>query len=111
MHGSAAINTWRLHRTVVSRQDGARKVLSAFTDYGAPEGGTGPSMVIPLNVLEKSINKRVQLLLKDNRILEAKLVGYDDDMNMALAATEETQQDNVGRLGSRVLRATNLVPT
>ena len=25
-------------------------------------------MVMPLNVLEKSINKRVQLLLKDNRI-------------------------------------------
>ena len=109
MHGSAAINTWRLHRTVVSRQDGARKVLSAFRVYGAPEGGTDPSMVMPLNVLEKSVNKRVQLLLKDNRILEGKLVGYDDYMNMVLEDTEETKEDNVRRVGTVVLRGNNVV--
>src|SRR2546427_219643 len=59
-------------------------------------------MVMPLNVLEKSINKRVQLLLKDNRILEGKLVGYDDYMNMVLEDTEETKEDNVRRVGTEV---------
>ena len=41
-------------------------------------------MVMPLHVLEKSMNKKVSLLLKDNRILEGKLVGYDDYMNIVL---------------------------
>jgi small nuclear ribonucleoprotein len=66
-------------------------------------------MVMPLNVLEKSINKRVQLLLKDNRILEGKLVGYDDYMNMVLEDTEETKEDNVRRVGTVVLRGNNVV--
>ena len=66
-------------------------------------------MVMPLNVLEKSINKRVQLLLKDSRILEGKLVGYDDYMNMVLEDTEETKEDNVRRVGTVVLRGNNVV--
>jgi small nuclear ribonucleoprotein len=66
-------------------------------------------VVMPLNVLEKSINKRVQLLLKDNRILEGKLVGYDDYMNMVLEDTEETKEDNVRRVGTVVLRGNNVV--
>ena len=72
------------------------------------KGGTS-FMVMPLNVLEKSINKRVQLLLKDNRILEGKLVGYDDYMNMVLEDTEETKEDNVRRVGTVVLRGNNVV--
>jgi len=109
MHGFAAINTLATASRGRIAMDDARKVLSAFTDYGAPEGGTGPSMVMPLNVLEKSINKRVQLLLKDNRILEGKLVGYDDYMNMVLEDTEETKEDNVRRVGTVVLRGNNVV--
>ena len=66
-------------------------------------------VVMPLNVLEKSINKRLQLLLKDNRILEGKLVGYDDYMNMVLEDTEETKEDNVRRVGTVVLRGNNVV--
>ena len=71
--------------------------------------GERPFMVMPLNVLEKSINKRVQLLLKDNRLLEGKLVGYDDYMNMVLEDTEETKEDNVRRVGTVVLRGNNVV--
>lgn len=71
--------------------------------------GEIPSMVMPLNVLEKSINKRVQLLLKDNRLLEGKLVGYDDYMNMVLEDTEETKDENVRRIGTVVLRGNNVV--
>jgi len=57
-------------------------------------------MVMPLNVLEKSINKRISLLLKDNRILDGKLVGYDEYMNMVLEDTEETKDEQVRRIGT-----------
>ena len=42
-------------------------------------------MVMPLALLEKSMDHRISLLLKDTRVLEGKLVGYDDYMNMVLA--------------------------
>ena len=86
-----------------------KKVLNANRNYRGHGRGERPSMVMPLSVLEKSINKRVQLLLKDNRILEGKLVGYDDYMNMVLEDTEETKEDNVRRVGTVVLRGNNVV--
>lgn len=66
-------------------------------------------MVMPLSILEKSVNKKVSLLLKDNRVLEGTLVGYDDYMNMVLENTEETNGDQVKRLGTVVLRGNNVV--
>lgn len=66
-------------------------------------------MVLPLHVLEKSLNKTVSLLLKDSRILKGTLVGYDDYMNMVLEGTEETQGDQVRRIGTVVLRGNNVV--
>ncbi|MGC8913442.1 MAG: LSM domain-containing protein, partial [Thermoplasmata archaeon] len=66
-------------------------------------------MVMPLNILEKTMNKRVGLLLKDNRIIEGKLVGYDEYMNMVLEDTEETNQGNVRKLGTIILRGNNIV--
>jgi len=66
-------------------------------------------MVMPLNVLEKSINKRISLLLKDNRILDGKLAGYDENMNMVLEDTEETKDEQVRRIGTVILRGNNVV--
>jgi small nuclear ribonucleoprotein len=66
-------------------------------------------MVMPLNVLEKSINKRISLLLKDNRILDGKLAGFDEYMNMVLEDTEETKDEQVRRIGTVVLRGNNVV--
>jgi len=66
-------------------------------------------MVMPLNVLEKSVNRRISLLLKDNRVLEGKLVGYDDYMNMVLEDTEDTKDEQVRRIGTVVLRGNNVV--
>jgi small nuclear ribonucleoprotein len=60
--------------------------------------------------MEKSLNKRVTLLLKDNRILDGKLVSYDENMNMVLEETEETGADqSVRRLGTVILRGNNVV--
>jgi small nuclear ribonucleoprotein len=66
-------------------------------------------MTMPLNVLERSVNKRISLLLKDGRTLTGKLNGYDEYMNMVLEDTEETMNDQVRRLGTVVLRGNNVV--
>lgn len=66
-------------------------------------------MVQPLQLLEKSLSKRVSLLLKDSRVLVGTLVGYDDYMNMVLEDTEETQGDQIRRIGTVVLRGNNVV--
>ena len=66
-------------------------------------------MVMPLALLEKSIDRKISLLLKDNRILEGKLVGYDDYMNMVLEDTEERTAEQTRRLGIVVLRGNNVV--
>jgi small nuclear ribonucleoprotein len=64
---------------------------------------------MPLSLLEKSLNKRISLLLKDNRLLEGRLMGYDDYMNMVLEDTEETLGEQVRRIGTVVLRGNNVV--
>ncbi len=67
-------------------------------------------MVMPTALLEKSIDKRISLLLKDGRILEGKLTGFDDYMNMVLEETvETTPAQEERRLGSVVLRGNNVV--
>jgi small nuclear ribonucleoprotein len=66
-------------------------------------------MVMPLALMEKTLNKKVSLLLKDNRVLEGKLTGYDEYMNMVLEDTEERNADQVRRLGMVILRGNNVV--
>jgi small nuclear ribonucleoprotein len=66
-------------------------------------------MVMPTKVLENSMNKNISLLLKDSRILEGKLVGFDDYMNMVLENTEETYNGEVRRLGTIIIRGNNVV--
>ncbi len=66
-------------------------------------------MVLPMSVLEKCMNTKVSLLLKDNRVLDGKLVGYDEYMNMVLEDVEEQGKENVRRLGTVILRGNNVV--
>ena len=66
-------------------------------------------MTVPLKVLERSVNRKMELLLKDGRTLEGKLVGFDDYMNMVLEDTEERIEDKVRRVGTVVLRGNNVV--
>ena len=68
------------------------------------------TMVMPLALLEKNIDKRISLLLKDGRVLEGKLTGYDEYMNMVLDETSErTTEGEERRLGTVVLRGNNVV--
>ncbi|HEY3421245.1 MAG TPA: LSM domain-containing protein [Methanomassiliicoccales archaeon] len=66
-------------------------------------------MVMPLALLEKSLNKKISLLLKDSRVLEGKLTGYDEYMNMVLEDTEERTADQTRRMGVVILRGNNVV--
>jgi small nuclear ribonucleoprotein len=66
-------------------------------------------MALPLDVLEKAMNQKLSLLLKDGRQIEGKLTGYDEYMNMVLNDVEETLEDNKRRLGTIILRGNNVV--
>ena len=66
-------------------------------------------MTMPLKMLESFMNKRIALLLKDNRELEGKLAGYDDYMNMVLLDTEEKTSEMTRKLGTVILRGNNVV--
>ena len=66
-------------------------------------------MALPLDVLERSINKKMALQLKDGRVIEGKLVGYDQYMNLVLEESEEKHQDAGRRLGTVILRGNNVV--
>jgi len=66
-------------------------------------------MALPLDVLEKSLDQKVSLLLKDGRLVDGKLTGYDEYMNMVLDDVEETKDDAKRRVGKIILRGNNVV--
>jgi small nuclear ribonucleoprotein len=66
-------------------------------------------MALPLDVLEKSVNQKLSLLLKDGRLIDGTLAGYDEYMNMVLNEVEETYNDSKRRLGTIILRGNNVV--
>lgn len=66
-------------------------------------------MALPLDVLEKSVNQKLSLLLKDGRLIEGTLSGYDEYMNMVLNDVEEKNDETKRRLGTIILRGNNVV--
>ncbi|MDN5357442.1 MAG: hypothetical protein PWR17_611 [Candidatus Methanomethylophilaceae archaeon] len=67
-------------------------------------------MVLPLALLEKSVEKKVVLQLKDGKIIEGKLTSFDEYMNMVL--DEVSVKDPAGeerRMNSIILRGNNVV--
>jgi len=69
----------------------------------------GHSMALPLDVLEKSVNRNLILLLKDGRTITGRLLGYDEYMNLVLENVEETTAETKRRLGRIILRGNNVV--
>jgi len=63
----------------------------------------------PTHLLERVVQQRVTLLLKDSRRLTGKLVGLDEHMNLVLDDAEETAGEVTRRLGRIVLRGSNVV--
>jgi small nuclear ribonucleoprotein len=63
----------------------------------------------PTQLLERMLQQRVTLTLKDGRTLAGRLLGLDDHMNVVLDEAEETTKEVVRRLGRVVLRGSNVV--
>lgn len=66
-------------------------------------------MIMPMKMLEENLNKKVALLLKDNRVLEGTLSGYDEYMNMVLDNVEESAESLTRKLGTVIIRGSNVV--
>jgi len=66
-------------------------------------------MVLPIDLLEVSLNRDISLLLKDGRILNGKLIGYDQYMNLVLDNAREEKEGEEKRLGRVVVRGSNVV--
>jgi small nuclear ribonucleoprotein len=66
-------------------------------------------MPLPLDLLEASLNERLQLTLKDGRVVEGQLVGYDQYMNLVLEEATERGADKERPLGTILLRGNNLL--
>jgi small nuclear ribonucleoprotein len=63
----------------------------------------------PSHLLERVLQQRVTLVLKDGRQLTGKLLGFDDHMNLVLDDAGETTSEVRRHLGRVVLRGSNVV--
>ena len=60
-------------------------------------------------LLERLVQQRVVLQLKDTRTVAGRLIGSDEHMNLVLEDAEETTREISRRLGRVVLRGSNVV--
>ena len=65
-------------------------------------------MTMPIKVIEEFLNKRISMLMKDNRIIEGVLIGYDEYMNLIINDSEERINDSVRKLGIVIVRGNNI---
>lgn len=66
-------------------------------------------MVMPQNLLEKSLEKNITVVLKDGRSINGRLSGFDEYMNMVIEEAEEKIGEERRRLGTLILRGNNVV--
>ncbi len=66
-------------------------------------------MAVPMAVMQSLMQKPISLLLKDNTVLEGVLESYDDYMNIVISNTEEITETNKRKLGTVILRGSNVV--
>ena len=66
-------------------------------------------MTLPLQALEKALNRRVALTLKDQRTLEGTLTGFDEHMNLVISDAQEHSASGTRKVGTVVLRGNNVV--
>jgi len=69
----------------------------------------GDPMALPLSALEQSLNRKVELMLKDRRVLHGTLAGFDEHMNLVLSDAVERTKEGSRSVGTVVLRGNNVV--
>jgi small nuclear ribonucleoprotein len=67
------------------------------------------ALTLPLSALEQILNRRVVLTLKDKRVLEGTLAGFDEHMNLVIADAHERREGPARNVGTVVLRGNNVV--
>ena len=63
----------------------------------------------PLDVVDRWVDQRVVLRLKDDREIEGKLLGVDDHLNVVLDDANEKAAEASRHLGRVVVRGSNVV--
>jgi small nuclear ribonucleoprotein len=63
----------------------------------------------PVPQLDRAVDRRVSIRLKDQRELTARLRGFDEHLNLVLDETVETTQEQTRRLGRILLRGSNIL--
>ena len=63
----------------------------------------------PLTVVERLVDQRVGLKLKDSREIEGKLLGADEHLNLVLDDANEKTDETSRHLGRVVVRGSNVV--
>jgi small nuclear ribonucleoprotein len=66
-------------------------------------------MSTPTGLLERIVDQRVSLRLKDARELAGRLLGLDDHMNLVLDDVEETSAEGSRRLGRVIVRGSTVI--
>jgi small nuclear ribonucleoprotein len=66
-------------------------------------------MSTPTGWLERIVDQKVSLRLKDTRELAGRLLGLDDHMNLVLDDVEETTTEGSRRLGRVLVRGSNVI--
>ena len=66
-------------------------------------------MSTPASLLERVVDQRVSIRLKDSRELAGRLLGVDDHMNLVLDDVEETTAEGSRRLGRVLVRGSNVI--
>ncbi len=70
----------------------------------------GAAMVeSPLSVVERLVDQRVTLRLKDGRELEGRLLGLDEHLNLVLDDANETTAEASRHLGRLLVRGSNIL--
>lgn len=64
-------------------------------------------LAVPL--VERLLQQRVSLLLKDSRRMTGRLLGADEHLNLVLEDADETTAEQTRHLGRVVLRGSNVV--
>ncbi|HTT15085.1 MAG TPA: LSM domain-containing protein [Thermoplasmata archaeon] len=63
----------------------------------------------PTHLLDRVLDQRVTLLLKDARTLTGRLSAVDEHLNLVLDDTDETTAERTRHLGRVVLRGSSVV--
>jgi small nuclear ribonucleoprotein len=63
----------------------------------------------PAHLLERMLQQRVSILLKDSQEISGRLIGADEHLNLVLDDAQVTTPEGTRRLGRIVLRGSSVV--